>query len=150
MKINFKSKNPKGVSLVWAMVVMIVVLLIVTGILMMAQVFNKRENTTILETKADYYARSGINIMSSQIKSGAISEQTDLPQGGDAGSEKSYVVEITDNGDVIPVTVIIKRDKASYQLNLEATYTRANVTKTVCGRMSKSAGEWQFDGYYVE
>jgi type II secretory pathway component PulK len=146
---SFRCKNKSGVALIWAIIVMMVSILIVTGILMMAQVYHKRENTAILETQADYYARSGINIVSSQLTSGAFDDELSST----STMEFKYVVEITDGEDKIPVNIIIHRNVASYQLNIESTYTNpsnTNITKTVFGRMLKQDGSWVFQGYYVE
>lgn len=141
-----KEKNKKGVAIIWALVAMLVIVLVVTGILMMAQVFNKRENTAVLETQADYYARSGINIISSQITSGEL--DTMLNDG--SSTDINLVIEITDESEKIPVSIKIERKLASYQLNIQATYTKGNIEATVYGRMVKKADTWVFDGFYVK
>ena len=141
-----KEKNKKGVAIIWALVAMLVIVLVVTGILMMAQVFNKRENTAVLETQADYYARSGINIISSQITSGEL--DTMLNYG--SSTDINLVVEITDDSEKIPVSIKIDRHLASYQLNIQATYTKGNIEANVYGRMVKKADKWDFDGFYVK
>ncbi len=141
-----KEKNKKGVAIIWALVAMLVIVLVVTGILMMAQVFNKRENTAVLETQADYYARSGINIISSQITSGEL--DTMLNDGSSADID--LVVEITDESEKIPVSIKIERNLASYQLNIQSTYTKGNIEANVYGRMIKKADKWVFDGFYVK
>lgn len=141
-----KEKNKKGVAIIWALVAMLVIVLVVTGILMMAQVFNKRENTAVLETQADYYARSGINIISSQITSGEL--DTMLNDG--SSTDINLVVEITDGSEKIPVSIKIDRHLASYQLNIQATYTKGNIEANVYGRMVKKADTWVFDGFYVK
>lgn len=141
-----KEKNKKGVAIIWALVAMLVIVLVVTGILMMAQVFNKRENTAVLETQADYYARSGINIISSQITSGEL--DTMLNDG--SSTDINLVVEITDDSEKIPVSIKIDRHLASYQLNIQATYTKGNIEANVYGRMVKKADKWDFDGFYVK
>lgn len=141
-----KEKNKKGVAIIWALVAMLVIVLVVTGILMMAQVFNKRENTAVLETQADYYARSGINIISSQITSGEL--DTMLNDG--SSTDINLVVEITDDSEKIPVSIKIERKLASYQLNIQATYTKGNIEANVYGRMVKKADKWDFDGFYVK
>jgi hypothetical protein len=114
---------------------------------MMAQVYHKRENTSILKTRADYYARSGINILSSQITSGDIDPAADIMT--NSGSPVSYVVEIQDGTEKIDVSVKCSMPKASYQMTMEASYSIANVSKTVYGRMEKTAGVWKFMGFYV-
>lgn len=141
-----KEKNKKGVAIIWALVAMLVIVLVVTGILMMAQVFNKRENTAVLETQADYYARSGINIISSQITSGEL--DTMLNDG--SSTDINLVVEITDDSEKIPVSIKIDRHLASYQLNIQATYTKGNIEANVYGRIVKKADKWDFDGFYVK
>ena len=148
------NKNKKGVALIWAITAFVIVLLVVTGILMMAQVYHKRENTSILKTRADYYARSGINILSSQITSGDIDPAADIMD--NSGSPVSYVVEpvsyvveIQDGTEKIDVSVKCSMPKASYQMTMEASYSIANVSKTVYGRMEKTAGVWKFMGFYV-
>jgi hypothetical protein len=147
MKMRPVNKNKKGVALIWAITAFVIVLLVVTGILMMAQVYHKRENTSILKTRADYYARSGINILSSQITSGDIDPAADIMT--NSGSPVSYVVEIQDGTEKIDVSVKCSMPKASYQMTMEASYSIANVSKTVYGRMEKTAGVWKFMGFYV-
>lgn len=141
-----KEKNKKGVAIIWALVAMLVIVLVVTGILMMAQVFNKRENTAVIKTQADYYARSGINIISSQITSGELDSM--LNDG--SSTYINLVVEITDDSEKIPVSIKIDRHLASYQLNIQATYTKGNIEANVYGRMVKKADKWDFDGFYVK
>lgn len=141
-----KEKNKKGVAIIWALVAMLVIVLVVTGILMMAQVFNKRENTAVIKTQADYYARSGINIISSQITSGELDSM--LNDG--SSTDINLVVEITDDSEKIPVSIKIDRHLASYQLNIQATYTKGNIEANVYGRMVKKADKWDFDGFYVK
>lgn len=143
-----KEKNKKGVAIIWALVAMLVIVLVVTGILMMAQVFNKRENTAVIKIQADYYARSGINIISSQITSGEL--DTMLNDG--SSTDINLVIEITDESEKIPVSIKIERKLASYQLNIQATYTKGNIEANVYGRMIKSSetNKWVFDGFYVK
>lgn len=141
-----KEKNKKGVAIIWALVAMLVIVLVVTGILMMAQVFNKRENTAVIKTQADYYARSGINIISSQITSGELDSM--LNDG--SSTDINLVVEITDGSEKIPVSIKIERKLASYQLNIQATYTKGNIEANVYGRMVKKSDKWDFDGFYVK
>lgn len=160
-----KEKNKKGVAIIWALVAMLVIVLVVTGILMMAQVFNKRENTAVIKTQADYYARSGINIISSQITSGELDEILSKKSDEDGNynvdqtnstfktsNPINLVVEITDGSEKIPVSIKIERNLASYQLNIQATYTKGNIEANVYGRMVKKAdtGKWVFDGFYVK
>lgn len=158
-----KEKNKKGVAIIWALVAMLVIVLVVTGILMMAQVFNKRENTAVIKTQADYYARSGINIISSQITSGELDEilnkksdnngNYDIDQTtGSQANPINLVIEITDGSEKIPVSIKIKRKLASYQLDIQSTYTKGNIEANVYGRMVKSedTSKWVFDGFYVK
>lgn len=154
--MSFK-KNQKGVAIIWALVAMLVIVLVVTGILMMAQVFNKRENTSVLETQADYYARSGVNIISAQITSGSFDTQIgklkydekDKNKGEE--SEFECVVEVTDGDEKIPISVTVKKDKGS-QLDIEATYENTNgtISRTVHGKMGRKNGKWAFSGFYVK
>lgn len=143
-----KEKNKKGVAIIWALVAMLVIVLVVTGILMMAQVFNKRENTAVIKTQADYYARSGINIISSQITSGEL--DTMLNDG--SSTDINLVIEITDESEKIPVSIKIDRTRAYYQLDIQSTYTKGNIEATVYGRMVKNedTSKWKFDGFYVK
>lgn len=143
-----KEKNKKGVAIIWALVAMLVIVLVVTGILMMAQVFNKRENTAVIKTQADYYARSGINIISSQITSGEL--DTMLNDG--SSTDINLVIEITDESEKIPVSIKIDRTRAYYQLDIQSTYTKGNIEANVYGRMVKSedTSKWVFDGFYVK
>ena len=162
--MNFiKEKNKKGVAIIWALVAMLVIVLVVTGILMMAQVFNKRENTAVIKIQADYYARSGINIISSQITSGELDEilnkksdnngNYDIVQTtGSQANPINLVIEITDGSEKIPVSIKIDRTRAYYQLDIQSTYTKGNIEATVYGRMVKSedTSKWVFDGFYVK
>ena len=143
-----KEKNKKGVAIIWALVAMLVIVLVVTGILMMAQVFHNRENTAVIKTQADYYARSGINIISSQITSGELDSM--LNDG--SSTDINLVVEITDGSEKIPVSIKIERKLASYQLDIQSTYTKGNIEAIVYGRMVKSedTSKWVFDGFYVK
>ena len=158
-----KEKNKKGVAIIWALVAMLVIVLVVTGILMMAQVFNKRENTAVIKTQADYYARSGINIISSQITSGELDEilnkksdedgNYDIDQTtGSQANPINLVIEITDESEKIPVSIKIDRTRAYYQLDIQSTYTKGNIEANVYGRMVKSedTSKWVFDGFYVK
>lgn len=161
-----KEKNKKGVAIIWALVAMLVIVLVVTGILMMAQVFNKRENTAVIKIQADYYARSGINIISSQITSGELDEilnkksdnngNYDIDQTtGSTGSQANpinLVIEITDGSEKIPVSIKIDRTRAYYQLDIQSTYTKGNIEANVYGRMVKNedTSKWKFDGFYVK
>lgn len=158
-----KEKNKKGVAIIWALVAMLVIVLVVTGILMMAQVFNKRENTAVIKTQADYYARSGINIISSQITSGELDEILNKKSDEDGnynvdqttGSQANpinLVIEITDESEKIPVSIKIDRTRAYYQLDIQSTYTKGNIEANVYGRMVKSedTSKWVFDGFYVK
>ncbi len=155
--MNFiKEKNKKGVAIIWALVAMLVIVLVVTGILMMAQVFNKRENTAVIKIQADYYARSGINIISSQITSGELDEilnkKSDNNTTGSQANPINLVVEITDGSEKIPVSIKIDRTRAYYQLDIQSTYTKGNIEANVYGRMVKSedTSKWVFDGFYVK
>lgn len=158
-----KEKNKKGVAIIWALVAMLVIVLVVTGILMMAQVFNKRENTAVIKTQTDYYARSGINIISSQITSGELDEilnkksdedgNYDIDQTtGSQANPINLVIEITDESEKIPVSIKIDRTRAYYQLDIQSTYTKGNIEANVYGRMVKSedTSKWVFDGFYVK
>ena len=160
-----KEKNKKGVAIIWALVAMLVIVLVVTGILMMAQVFNKRENTAVIKTQADYYARSGINIISSQITSGELDEILNKKSDEDGNynvdqtnlifktsNPINLVIEITDGSEKIPVSIKIDRTRAYYQLDIQSTYTKGNIEANVYGRMVKSedTSKWVFDGFYVK
>lgn len=135
--------NQKGVSIVWAILSFVIILLVVTGVLMTAQVFHKRERNDISQKQADYLARSAIDIFTNQITGNQIKIS-------EIGDGNIYAVEINDNEKKYdPIEVKIDK-KTNFYISYTATAKYGGMTGKLSGSVYKSAGDWAFQGYSLE
>lgn len=151
-----KSKMRKGVAMMWATLVVLMVSLLSAGILMISRIYYMREQNANLSMQAQIYAESAIDIIQKEIVSGS-----------------ENFVSTTNNTNTAQVTFpdlpnwdctvtishsVVNESKPAYS---GIIYLTSNVSRTsssgeviqmaeVCAKLSydDNANSWVFDGYY--
>ncbi|MBP0976741.1 MAG: hypothetical protein J6P89_01000 [Oscillospiraceae bacterium] len=160
-------KKLKGSALLWSVCALLIVVFVLTGLLALNKAYAEEEINNIAARRAEYYARSGIELTADMIKKGTltgaegegsdsifnyvISSQTGKRDdgtydGGEAPDEKK--LEVTFNLDGNEVTVLIERtgDEA---LSLRSSGKAGYMSRTVTGIMKYDSisKKWEFGGY---
>lgn len=160
-------KKLKGSALLWSVCALLIVVFVLTGLLALNKAYAEEEINNIAARRAEYYARSGIELTADMIKKGklvgaegsssdsilnyVISSQTGKRDdgtydGGEAPDEKK--LEVTFDFDGNEVTVLIERagdEVLSLKSYAEAGYM--NRTLTGIMRYDNMGKTWGFDGY---
>ena len=161
-------KKLKGSALLWAVCALLIVVFVLTGLLALNKTYAEEEINNIAARRAEYLARSGIELTADMITKGTLvgaesSEDNDpravlnyvistetgkkedgTYSGGTAPNEQKLEVKFkTDNGDI---TVLIERigdNMISLKSNARAGY----MNRTITGVMKCTDKKWELTGY---
>ncbi|MBE6854207.1 MAG: hypothetical protein E7501_00965 [Ruminococcus sp.] len=132
-------KRVKGSALLWAVGVLAVMLIVVSGVLALSESYAQAELREIAESQAISYARAGIELTAAEIESGDVHSAL-IPQ---KQMEQQIIIEMETGA----CTVTIYHNAAENRLELSASSTVGDVTETLCAEMTAYGGGFRFDGF---
>lgn len=132
-------KRVKGSALLWAVGVLAVMLIVISGVLALSESYAQAELNEIAKTQAMSYARAGIELTAAEIESGGAGSAL-IPQ---KQTECQIILEM----ETADCTVTIYHNAEENQLELSAASTVGYVTETLCAEMSAYGGGFRFDGF---
>lgn len=133
-----KGKKLKGSALLWAICTLLIFMVIVTGIVSLNQQYVNEEINSYSEKKAEYIARSGIDIIVSEIENGKLDEYLKDT------SEFNIILEM-EEGVSCDITV----QNGDKLITLVSKSQNGVSKETVCARLKRSRGKWEFIGYFI-
>lgn len=153
--MKLKSKMRKGVAMMWATLVVLMVTLLSAGILMVSRIYYMREQNANLSMQAQIYAESAIDIIQKDIVSGSTTYVSS------SNSTQTVTVAFPD-ATTWDCTVTVSHSVVDEQKPTRSgiIYLTCNVSRTatsgeaiqlseVCAKLScDRSGTWAFDGYY--
>ncbi|MCD7959501.1 MAG: hypothetical protein LUF89_08530 [Ruminococcus sp.] len=153
-----KTSSCKGVAMLWAVLVMLMVALIASGIIIVSRVYYVREQDENYSVQAQMYAESAIELIQSEIVgnnttyiSNTNNSQTVTVEFPDASN---WICTVTISHSAVDVSASDPTQSGIIYLTVKvARNTSGSGTKElseVCAKMkwSDTANEWVFDGYY--
>ena len=135
-----KGKKLKGSALLWAICTLLIFMVIVTGIVSLNQQYVNEEINSYSEKKAEYIARSGIDIVVNEIENGKLDEHLKK------ALEFNIILEM-EEGVSCDITV----QKSDKFITLVSKAQNGISEDVVCARLvlRRVKNKWEFLGYFV-
>lgn len=125
-------RRVEGSALLWAVGVLAVMLIVISGILALSESYAQSESNEIAQAQAFSYASAGIELTSAEIVSaGEASDLIPRPQG-----RREAVIEM----ETASCTVKIYHNAQEERLELSASATVGEITETVSAVMQSADG----------
>ena len=153
-----KTASRKGVAMLWAVLVMLMVALISSGIVIISRVYYLREQDENYQVQAKLYAESAIELIQSDIVGGS----TDYVS--NSNNSQTVTVEFPDATNwtcYVTISHSVVDTSATDPCNSGIIYLTAKVFRNTSGGGTKELSEicakmewndttstWVFDGYY--
>lgn len=134
-------KNEQGSALLWAVCTLLILTLLLAGFMAIATSYYGVESKKLSKTQAEYFARSGIELVSGEMTADFGDEENPyIPI-----ADKDVTVKLDLNGtECIVVCTLV----TGQQINLQSTVTINGQTAVISARVITLDNEnWQFDGY---
>lgn len=158
MKQKMTVRN--GAAMLWAVLVMLMIAIISSGIILISRLYYVREQEENYQLQAQLYAESAVEIVSNDILSGSLTYLTEN------NVTKTYDIQFPDvtnwecvltvSHSVVNMSegVTAEEKKNSGEIYLTAKVSRETPggkkleLASVCARMTYRNHNWVFDGYY--
>lgn len=155
-----KTANRKGAAMLWAVLVMLMISVISSGIIFIDHIYFSRERDENYQMQARLYAESAIELVADDIQN-----TPDSIYVSSSNQSKTHTVEFPDADNwTCHITVshsLVDTSSEETRKKSGEIYLTANVTRTtsggnqlelseVCAKMSwnKISEQWEFEGYY--
>ena len=155
-------KKLKGSALLWSVCALLIVVFVLTGLLALNKTYAEEEINNIAARRAEYLARSGVELTADMITNKKLVGDTDIKTwvvspdsekkedgtyiNGTAPDEKKLeVVFSTDNGDIKVTVERIGDDVLSLKSFAEAGYMNRTVTAVM--EYDNTQKTWELTGY---
>lgn len=133
-------KKLKGSAMLWSICALLIVVFVLTGLLAINRSYAEVEINNIASRRADYYARSGV-----EVTAGMISDETLVP-----GGKIMDTVTQTKEAEVTYDWGTVKIERAGDEvLRLTSTATAGNMSRTVTALLKYDmvGQKWELKGY---
>lgn len=159
-------KKLKGSALLWSVCALLIVVFVLTGLLALNKAYAGEEINNIASRRAEYLARSGVEITADLIENGRLVRENDILVGeidiltlvvsseaekkddgaGAAKEEKQLEVTYDLDGTEVKVTVERTGDEV---LTLKSFAASGYMNKTVTGVLvyNEQRKKWELEGY---
>lgn len=132
-------KRVKGSALLWAVGVLAVMLIVISGVLALSEAYAQSELRDIAQAQARSYARAGIELVAEEIETnGTASGLIPSPQ-----AQCSAVIAM----ETADCTVTVYYNAETNCLELTSSATVGTDTQTLRAEMSVYGGGFRFDGF---
>ncbi len=132
-------KKFKGSAILWAICTLLIFMIIITGIISLNQQYVIEEINSYSEKKAEYIARSGVDIISDEIMSKKLESYL-----LDDKATFSVSLKLEDG-----VECDVQVEKNGKFVTVISTSKSGDREDTVCSKLKKQNDEWCFLGYYI-
>lgn len=125
-----KKRSLKGSAILWAVCTLLIFMVVVSAVIVMSQFYSNRELDVLTEKQAELYAKSGADIIVSElINEQGINENGGILTNSNLTESTPLVIDMTlDNGRVCTVTI---SKLSSDILTVSSEAINANITAIV-------------------
>lgn len=141
-------KKLKGSALLWSVCALLIVAFVLTGLLAINKSYAEEEINNIASRRAEYLARSGVELTSDLIEEGKLLQVSEISPANEYGKKfKNREAVITYSLDE-PVTVKVTKG-GDHKILISSEASAGNMNYTVCAVMNYDLVKniWEFEGY---